>query len=59
IIRSIADEAEKAFTGTRNFVSVKAYEHSIAEDGDLESHTLIGELPNGALYVLSFTNFPF
>ncbi|MDA8243351.1 MAG: protease inhibitor I42 family protein [Elusimicrobia bacterium] len=59
IIRSIADEAEKAFAGTRNFVSVKAYEHSIAEDGDLESHTLIGELPNGALYVLAFTNFPF
>lgn len=59
LVRAIADAAEKAFTGTRNFSDVQLAEHAIAEDGDLESHTMVGQQKDGSLFVLVFTNFPF
>jgi hypothetical protein len=41
------------------FKSIKSYSHSIAEDGDLQSDTLIFTKTDGSLVVFAYTNFPF
>ena len=44
---------------TAGFESIKSYSHSIAEDGDLQSDTLIFTKTDGSLVVFAYTNFPF
>ena len=41
------------------FKSIKSYSHSIAEDGDLQSDTLIFTKTDGSVVVFAYTNFPF
>ncbi len=49
-----------AFKGTESkFAAIKSYSHSIAEDGDLQSDTLIFTKTDGSLVVFGYTHFPF
>jgi hypothetical protein len=41
------------------FASVRSYSHSIAEDGDLQSDTLVFTKTDGSLLVFAYTDFPF
>jgi hypothetical protein len=41
------------------FTSVKLFSHAIAEDGDLQSDTLVLTQRDGSFIVVSYTNFPF
>ena len=41
------------------FKSIESYSHSIAEDGDLQSDTLIFTKTDGSVVVFAYTNFPF
>ncbi len=58
-IRNVADEAEKAFLGTKQFAQVQLASHNRQEDGDLDYWTLIAQEKDGSFQVLQYTRNPY
>lgn len=57
-LKKLADAA-KGFFKAADFKQIVLCQHSIAEDGDLESHVLMAQKKDGSWVSLSYTNFPF
>lgn len=58
-IKGLASAVRKTFLPVSDFSAISSRSHSIAEDGDLESHTIIATKPDGSFLTMSYTNFPF
>lgn len=58
-IKGLASAVRRTFFPVSEFSAISSRSHSIQEDGDLESHTIIATKPDGSFLTMSYTNFPF
>jgi hypothetical protein len=58
-LKTVARALYALKTSASMFTSVKSYSHAIAEDGDLQSDTLVFTKTDGTLLVFGYTDFPF